>query len=158
MKAEGKIFGLIGASGYIAPRHMKAIKETESELVVAFDPYDGIGIMDSNFPKADFFTEFERFESFVDTWQREQKNKIDYIAITTPNYLHKHHIGFALRNDANAICEKPLVLSPKDIDYLKEIERETGKKVYNILQLRLHDSIIALKDKIAKALDRKSVV
>lgn len=152
MKAEVKNFALIGAAGYIAPRHMKAIKETDNELVVSFDPYDGIGIMDSNFPKADFFTEFERFESFVDTWQREKKDKIEYIAITTPNYLHKHHIGFALRSGAHAICEKPLVLSPKDIDYLASIEKETGKKVYNILQLRLHDSIIALKEKIAKEL------
>ncbi len=148
-----KNFALIGAAGYIAPRHMKAIKETGNELVVAYDPYDGIGIMDSNFPKADFFTEFERFESFVDKWQREEKNKIDYISITTPNYLHKHHIGFALRSGCDAICEKPLVLTPSDIDYLETIEKATGKKVYNILQLRLHDSIIALKTKIAKELE-----
>jgi len=149
-----KNFALIGASGYIAPRHMKAIKETGNELVVALDPYDGIGIMDSNFPQADFFTEFERFESFVDSWQREQTGKIDYIAITTPNYLHKHHISFALRSGADAICEKPLVLDSKDIDYLATIEEETGKKVYNILQLRLHESIRALKEKISKELEQ----
>ncbi len=153
MEAIVKNFALIGAAGYIAPRHMKAIKETGNELVVAYDPYDGIGIMDSNFPKADFFTEFERFESFVDEKQRENKIKIDYVAITTPNYLHKHHIGFALRSGADAICEKPLVLTPGDIDHLLSIEKATGKKVYNILQLRLHDSIIALKEKIAKELE-----
>jgi UDP-N-acetyl-2-amino-2-deoxyglucuronate dehydrogenase len=147
-----KNFALIGASGYIAPRHMKAIKETGNNLVAALDPYDGIGIMDSNFPQADFFTEFERFESFIDLYQREENTKIDYIAITSPNYLHKHHIGFALRSGCDAICEKPLVLAPSDIDYLETIEKKTGKKVYNILQLRLHDSIIALKNKISKEL------
>ncbi len=147
-----KRFALIGAAGYIAPRHMKAIKETNNDLVVAFDPYDGIGIMDSNFPQADFFTEFEKFETFVDAYQRVEGQKLDYIAITSPNHLHKHHIGFALRSGCDAICEKPLVLTPSDIDYLLSIESATGKKVYNILQLRLHDSIIALKDKIAKEL------
>ncbi|RXI25329.1 Gfo/Idh/MocA family oxidoreductase [Aliarcobacter trophiarum] len=146
-----KNFALIGASGYIAPRHMKAIKETENELVVAMDTYDGIGIMDSNFPQADFFTEFERFSAFVDNFKRDG-NKIDYMAITTPNYLHDSHIRFALRSGSNAICEKPLVLNPKQIDDLKVVENESGKKVYTILQLRLHDSIIALKEKISKEL------
>jgi len=152
MKVEGKNFGLIGAAGYIAPRHMKAIKETGNNLVVALDKYDGIGIMDSHFPQADFFTEFERFENFVDQWHRNGNQKIEYVAITSPNYLHASHIGFALRNGAHAICEKPLVLNPNDIDMLQKIEQETGKKVYNILQLRLHDSIIALKEKIAQEL------
>nr|WP_151029367.1 Gfo/Idh/MocA family oxidoreductase [Aliarcobacter cibarius] len=146
-----KNFALIGASGYIAPRHMKAIKETGNNLVVAMDIYDGIGIMDSNFPQADFFTEFERFSAFVDSFKRDG-NKIDYMAITTPNYLHDSHIRFALKSGSNAICEKPLVLNPKQIDDLKVIESESGKKVYTILQLRLHDSIIALKNKIAKEL------
>ena len=146
-------FALIGASGYIAPRHMKAIKETGNELVAALDPYDGIGIMDSNFPEADFFTEFERFSAFIDQWHRDEKQKIEYIAIASPNYLHSPHIRFALLNDAHAICEKPLVLNPKDIDELQAIEKQTGKKVYTILQLRLHDSIIALKEKIAKELE-----
>lgn len=146
-----KNFALIGASGYIAPRHMKAIKETGNNLVVAMDTYDGIGIMDSNFPQADFFTEFERFSAFVDSFKRDG-NKIDYMAITTPNYLHDSHIRFALKSGSNAICEKPLVLNPKQIDDLKVIESESGKKVYTILQLRLHDSIIALKNKIAKEL------
>lgn len=147
-----KNFALIGASGYIAPRHMKAIKETGNNLVVAMDTYDGIGIMDSNFPQADFFTEFERFSSFVDEFKR-YGNNIDYMAITTPNYLHDSHIRFALKSGSNAICEKPLVLNPKQIDDLKVAEKESGKKVYTILQLRLHDSIIALKNKISKELE-----
>ena len=146
-----KNFALIGASGYIAPRHMKAIKETGNDLVAALDPYDGIGIMDSNFPQADFFTEFEIFSAFVDSFKRDG-NKIDYMAITTPNYLHDSHIRFALKSGSNAICEKPLVLNPKQIDDLKIVEKESGKKVYTILQLRLHDSIIALKEKISKEL------
>lgn len=148
-----KNFALIGASGYIAPRHMKAIKETGNELVAALDPYDGIGIMDSNFPQAHFFTEFERFDRFVDKWHRDGNKKIEYIGITTPNYLHDSHIRFALKSGAHAICEKPLVLNPHNFDQLKVIEQETGKKVYTILQLRLHDSIIALKDRITKELE-----
>jgi len=147
-----KNFALIGAAGYIAPRHMQAIKETGNELVAALDPYDGIGIMDSNFPKAHFFTEFERFDRFVDKWHRDGNKRIEYIGITTPNYLHDSHIRFALKSGAHAICEKPLVLNPHNIDQLKVIEEETGKKVYNILQLRLHDSIIALKEKVTKEL------
>ena len=147
-----KNFALIGASGYIAPRHMKAIKDTGNNLVVSYDPYDGIGIMDSNFPQADFFTELERFEDFLSSWKRNKREKIDYISIASPNYLHKSHIRLALNNGADAICEKPLVLSPEDIDELKIIEKETGKKVYNILQLRLHSSIVSLKEKVAKEL------
>ncbi len=145
-----KNFALIGAAGYIAPRHMKAIKETGNNLVAAFDPYDGIGIMDSHFPEAEFFTELERFEDFLERFGRE--NSLDYIGIMSPNYLHKSHIRVALTNGADAICEKPLVLNPEDIDELKIIEKETGKKVYNILQLRLHSSIIALKEKVQKEL------
>jgi UDP-N-acetyl-2-amino-2-deoxyglucuronate dehydrogenase len=147
-----KKFALIGASGYIAPRHMKAIKDTNNNLIVAVDPYDGIGIMDSNFPEADFFTEFERFEDFLSKHKRENFKALDYISITTPNYLHKSHIRFALEHGADAICEKPLVLNPSDIDELKIIEQTTGKKVYNILQLRLHESIIALKEKVQQEL------
>jgi len=145
-------FALIGASGYIAPRHMKAIKDTNNELIAALDPYDGIGIIDSYFPQASFFTEFERFDRFVDKWHRDGNQKIDYISIATPNYLHDSHIRFALKNQANAICEKPLVLNPHNIDQLKIIEKESTKKVYTILQLRLHDSIITLKEKISKEL------
>lgn len=148
-----KRFGLIGASGYIAPRHMKAITETGNELVAALDPYDGIGIMDSHFPEASFFTEFERFDRFVDKYHRETDKRIDYMAITTPNYLHDAHIRFALKSGCDAICEKPLVLNPHNIDQLKIIEEETGKKVHNILQLRLHPSIIALKEKVSKELE-----
>ena len=150
---NSKNFALIGASGYIAPRHMKAIKETGNKLVAALDPYDGIGIMDSHFPQASFFTEFERFDRFVDKWHRDGNKKIEYIGITTPNYLHDSHIRFALKSGAHAICEKPLVLNSHNIDQLKVIEDVTGKKVYTILQLRLHDSIIALKDKISKELE-----
>lgn len=148
-----KNFALIGASGYIAPRHMQAITETGNTLVAALDPYDGIGIMDSHFPQASFFTEFERFDRFVDKYHRENEKKIDYMAITTPNYLHDAHIRFALKSGCDAICEKPLVLNPHNIDQLKIIENETGKKVHNILQLRLHPSIIALKEKVAKELE-----
>ncbi|MGF7493553.1 Gfo/Idh/MocA family oxidoreductase [Campylobacter concisus] len=149
---SGINFGLIGASGYIAPRHMRAIKDTGNELIAALDPYDGIGIMDSYFPQAYFFTEYERFDRFVDKWRRNGNKKIEYIAITTPNYLHDSHIRFALRSGANAICEKPLVLNPHNIDQLKIIEEESGKKVFNILQLRLHESIVTLKNKISKEL------
>jgi UDP-N-acetyl-2-amino-2-deoxyglucuronate dehydrogenase len=149
-----KNFALIGAAGYIAPRHMRAIKETGNSLVAALDPYDGIGIMDSNFPEANFFTEFERFDRFVDKWHRDGGKKIDYISICSPNYLHDSHIRFALKNGANAISEKPLVLNPWNIDQLKVIENETGKRVYNILQLRLHPSIIALKEKVIKELEK----
>ena len=149
-----KNFALIGAAGYIAPRHMKAIKETGNNLIAALDPYDGIGIMDSNFPDANFFTEFERFDRFVDKWHRDSGKKIDYVSICSPNYLHDSHIRFALKQGADAISEKPLVLNPWNIDQLKVIENETGKKVYNILQLRLHPSIIALKEKVSKELEK----
>ncbi len=147
-----KNFALIGAAGYIAPRHMKAIKETGNNLIAALDPYDGIGIMDSNFPQANFFTEFERFDRFVDKWHRDSGKKIDYVSICSPNYLHDSHIRFALKNGADAISEKPLVLNPWNVDQLKLIEQETGNKVYNILQLRLHPSIIALKKRVEKGL------
>ena len=148
-----KNFALLGAAGYIAPRHMQAIKDTGNDLVAALDPYDGIGIMDSNFPQASFFTEFERFDRFVDKWHREQEKKIEYMSIATPNYLHDAHIRFALKSGCDAICEKPLVLNPHNLDQLKIIENETGKKVNTILQLRLHPSIIALKEKVSKELE-----
>ena len=142
-----KRFALIGASGYIAPRHMKAIKDTGNELVAAFDPYDGVGIMDANFPDADFFTEFERFDRHIDKLRRNG-NPIDFISICSPNYLHDAHIRFALKSGCDVICEKPLVLNPWNIDALSEIEAETGRKVYTILQLRLHPGIIALREKV----------
>lgn len=142
-----KRFGLIGAAGYIAPRHMKAIKETDNDLIAALDRNDSVGIIDSYFPDADFFTEPERFDRHVDKLRRNEKG-LDYISICSPNYLHDSHIRLALRNGADAICEKPLVLNPWNIDALLEAEKQYGKKIYNILQLRLHPSIIALKEKI----------
>ena len=142
-----KRFALIGAAGYIAPKHMKAIKETGNVLVAALDRCDSVGILDSYFPDADFFTEFERFDRHVDKLRRKGK-KLDYVSICSPNYLHDAHIRFALRNDADAICEKPLVLNPWNLDALEEIEKETGKKVYNILQLRVHPAIVSLKKRV----------
>lgn len=142
-----KKFALIGAAGFIAPRHMRAIKETGNDLITAFDKFDSVGIMDSYFPNAHFFTEFERFDRHVDKLQREG-NSVDYVSICSPNYLHDAHIRFGLRNHAHVICEKPLVLNPWNIEALSEIEAESGKKVYNILQLRLHPSIMALKERI----------
>ena len=141
-------FALIGASGYIAPRHMKAIKETNNNLIAALDKFDSVGIMDSYFPKAEFFIEFERFDRHISNLKFNQNLNLDYVSICTPNYLHDSHIRFALRQGADAICEKPLVLNPWNIDALSNIEKETGKKIYNILQLRVHPSIIALKNKI----------
>ncbi len=142
-----KNFALIGAAGYIAPRHMKAIKETGNNLVAALDKHDNVGILDSYFPGADFFTEFERFDRHIDKLRRQDK-KIDYVSICSPNYLHDSHIRFALRHGADAICEKPLVLNPWNAEALMEIEKETGKRVYTILQLRLHPAIIELKKQI----------
>jgi len=142
-----KNFALIGAAGYIAPRHMKAMKETNNNLVAAYDPFDSVGIIDSNFPDADFFVEFERFDRHLDKLKREG-TKVDYVSVCSPNYLHDSHIRFGLRQGADVICEKPIVLNPWNIDALEEIEKETGNKVYNVLQLRLHPSIIALKKKV----------
>ncbi len=142
-----KNFALIGTAGYIAPRHLKAIKETGNTLVAALDKFDSVGIMDSYFPNAKFFTEFERFDRFVDKYKRE-KNGLDFVSVCTPNYLHDAHIRFGLRHKADVICEKPLVLNPWNIDGLKEIEKETGNKVWNIFQLRLHPAIIALREKV----------
>ncbi|MFZ4547940.1 MAG: Gfo/Idh/MocA family protein [Bacteroidales bacterium] len=142
-------FGLIGVGGYVAPRHLKAIKETGNKLVAALDLNDVVGILDSFFPEADFFTEPERYDRHLDKLRRRGKeHKIDYVSICSPNYLHDAHIRLALRNDACAICEKPLVLNPWNLDALADLEIETGKKVFAILQLRLHPAIIALRTKI----------
>ncbi|MDR0364955.1 MAG: Gfo/Idh/MocA family oxidoreductase [Bacteroidales bacterium] len=138
-------FALIGLGGYIAPRHLQAINETGNTLIAALDPSDSVGIIDKHFPDADFFIEPERFDRYVDK-QRRSGNKVDYVSICSPNYLHDSHIRLSLRNQADAICEKPLVLNPWNIDALKIIEQETGKKIYNILQLRLHDNILKLKE------------
>ena len=144
-----KNFALIGAAGFIAPRHLKAIKETNNRLIAALDKFDQVGILDSFFPNTDFFTEFERFDRHLDKLKRN-KVQIDYVSICTPNYLHDSHIRFALRHHADAICEKPLVLNPWNVDALAEIENETGKRINNILQLRLHPSIIALREEVEK--------
>lgn len=143
-----KNFALIGAAGYIAPRHLKAVKETQNNLIAAYDKFDSVGIMDSYFPNADFFVEFERFDRHLEKLKYEKNSKLDYISICTPNYLHDAHIRMALRRGADAICEKPLVLNPWNIDKLAHVEKETGKRIWNILQLRAHPSIIALKKKI----------
>ena len=146
-----KKFALIGAGGYVAPRHMKAIKETGNVLIAALDPNDSVGIIDSYFPNADFFTEFERFDRHLEKLRRENNQRIDYISICSPNYLHDAHIRFALRIGADAICEKPLVLNPWNVDALEEIARETGKTVNTILQLRLHPAILDLKKRVDKS-------
>lgn len=142
-----KKFALIGAAGFVASRHLRAIKETGNDLVAVLDKFDQVGILDSYFPNADFFTEFERFDRHLDKLRRKG-TKVDYVSICTPNYLHDSHIRFALRHGADAICEKPLVLNPWNVDALEEIEKETGRRVYTILQLRLHKSIIALKERV----------
>jgi len=140
-------FALIGVGGYIAPRHLRAIKETGNNLVAALDKNDSVGIMDSYFPNADFFVEFERFDRHVDKLRR-QGTRVHYVSICSPNYLHDSHIRFALRNNANAICEKPLVLNPWNVEALKTFESETGRRVFTILQLRLHPAVINLREQI----------
>ena len=145
-----KRFGLIGVGGYIAPRHLKAIKDTGNDLVVAMDISDSVGIMDSHFPNAEFFTEFEQFEAFVED-EKLQGRKLDYIAICSPNYLHVPHMKFALRNGIDVICEKPLVLNSSDLATIKTYEEIYDTKVNSILQLRLHPSILALRDKVLSA-------
>src|SRR6478609_7983748 len=142
-----KRFALIGVAGYIAPRHLQAIRDTGNTLVAALDRSDTVGVMDSYFPNADFFTEYERFDRHLDKLRR-QSNGVDYVSICSPNYLHDSHIRFALKQGADAICEKPLVLNPWNVDALVEMEKETGKKVYTILQLRFHPSIIELRNKV----------
>ncbi|WP_114327625.1 Gfo/Idh/MocA family protein [Candidatus Colwellia aromaticivorans] len=147
-----KNFALIGAGGYIAPRHMKAIKDTKNNLLAAVDKSDSVGILDSYFPNTHFFTEFERFDRHIDKLSRTNNdNAVDFVSICSPNYLHDSHMRFALRSGADAICEKPLVLNSWNIDGLADIEKDTGKKINTILQLRLHPSIIALKQKVANS-------
>ena len=142
-----KNFGIIGVAGYIAPRHLKAIKDTGNNLVVALDKSDTVGIMDSYFPNSSFYTEFERFDRYVEKIKHTDK-KLDFVSVCTPNYLHDSHIRFGLRADADVICEKPLVLNPWNIDSLEDMQKQTGRKVYNILQLRLHKAIIDWKKQI----------
>jgi UDP-N-acetyl-2-amino-2-deoxyglucuronate dehydrogenase len=145
-----KKFAVIGVGGYIASRHLRAIKETGNELVASLDLSDSVGIIDQFFPDSDFFVEFERFDRHIDRLRRKGTN-VDYVSICSPNYLHDSHIRFALRSGAHAICEKPLVLNPWNVEALREIESESGKRIYNILQLRLHPSMINLREIINKA-------
>jgi UDP-N-acetyl-2-amino-2-deoxyglucuronate dehydrogenase len=141
-----KNFALTGVAGYIAPRHLKAIKETGNNLIAALDPHDSVGILDQYFPDAAFFTEFERFDRHIEMLKRKQKDfKLDYLSICSPNNLHDAHIRFALRIGADAICEKPLVLNPWNLDALQSLEKEFNRKIYTVLQLRLHPSLIELK-------------
>jgi UDP-N-acetyl-2-amino-2-deoxyglucuronate dehydrogenase len=149
MDSAPKNFGLIGVAGYIAVRHLKAIKDTGNNLLASLDRFDSVGLIDSYFPQSDFFVEFERFDRHFDKLKRTG-TKIDYVSICSPNYLHDSHIRFALRHHAEAICEKPVVLNPWNVDALQEIETETGHKIYTVLQSRLHPRIIELKNKIDK--------
>ncbi len=148
-----KRFALIGAAGYIAERHMKAIKETGNNLICASDRFDVMGRIDSYFPEAEFFLEHENLDKYMDDLQMKG-NPIDYVSICTPNYMHPSHIRFALRNGADAICEKPLVIYPEDMHIIKDIEKETGKRVFTVLQLRYHPTILALKKKIDEGGDK----
>lgn len=151
-----KRFALIGAAGFVAPRHMAAIKNTGNEVLVALDPFDSVGIIDSYFPNAHFFTEFERFDRHIDKCRRKgEGHAIDFVSICSPNYLHDAHTRFSLRSDCDAICEKPLVLNPWNLDGIERLESETGKRLYTILQLRLHPSIVALKERIDRNRDKK---
>ena len=143
-----KNFGLIGVAGFVAPRHLNAIKQTKNNLLAALDKSDSVGIIDNYFPKADFFTEFERYDRHLEKLKYEKKIILDYVSICTPNYLHDAHVRFALRHGADAICEKPLVLNPWNIDKLMYVERESGKRIWNILQSRLHPSIVSLKERV----------
>lgn len=154
MTATEKKFALIGAAGYVAPRHFRAIRDTGNKCVAALDRSDSVGIIDSYFPDAAFFTEFERFDRHLDKLSRNDTT-IDYLSVCTPNYLHDAHIRFGLRQGANVICEKPLVLNPWNVNALQQAESETGKRIYTILQLRLHPTIIALKKQVDKTPDNK---
>ncbi|HEX7492705.1 MAG TPA: Gfo/Idh/MocA family oxidoreductase [Bacteroidales bacterium] len=147
MSESPKNFGIIGVAGYIAVRHLHAIKETGNNLLASLDRFDSVGRIDSYFPESDFFVEFERFDRHFDKLKRTG-TKIDYVSICSPNYLHDSHIRFALRHQAEAICEKPIVLNPWNIDALQEIEKETGRRIYTVLQLRLHPKIFDLREKI----------
>jgi len=142
-----KKFALIGAAGFVAPRHMKAIKDVGGDLLAILDPHDSVGVVDKYFPDALFFSEVERFDRYLEKIKRAGEG-VQYISICSPNYLHDAHCRLALRVGADAICEKPLVLKPWNLDQLQEIEKETEKKIYTVLQLRLHPELIKLKNKI----------
>lgn len=157
LRISQRRYALIGAAGYIAPRHMKAIRSTNGTLVAALDKNDSVGIIDSYFPDAHFFTEFERFDRHLDKLRRGgSADAVNFVSICSPNYLHDSHIRFALRSGADAICEKPLVLNPWNIDALSTLERDTGRRVWTILQLRVHPNIIALRERLASSLGSSS--
>ncbi len=151
-----KKFALIGVGGYVAPRHMRAIRSIGGDLLVACDPADSVGVMDGYFPNAHFFTEFERFDRHIDKLRRRSE-RIDYLSVCSPNYLHDAHVRFGLRAGSDVICEKPLVLNPWNLDGLAEIEADTGRRINTILQLRLHPVIQELRAKIAQSNKRHAV-
>lgn len=154
-----KNFAITGVGGYIAPRHLLAIKETGNQLLVAVDPHDSVGILDRYFPKASFFTEFERFDRHLEMLRRSNDgNGIDFLTICSPNYLHDAHIRLALRTGANVICEKPLVINPWNLDALEILEEESGSKINTVLQLRHHHSLIELKNKLKNTGHKVNVV
>ena len=146
-----KNFALIGAAGYIAPRHMRAIKDTGNRLAAAYDVNDSVGIIDSLAPDADFFTDFECFYEHAHTLRRNPDRALNYVAVCSPNHLHHAHIAAGLRLGGDVICEKPLVPTPSMVDELARVEQETGQRVFNILQLRHHEAIVRLRDKVAAA-------
>lgn len=154
---QGNRFAMMGAAGYVAPRHLRAIKDTGQQLVVALDPSDSVGVLDSYFPETAFFTEFERFDRHIDKLRRKPDGAVQYMSICSPNYLHDAHIRFALRSGAHAICEKPLVLNPWNLDGLELMQQETGKTVNTILQLRLHPSLLELKQALENSSGRHAV-
>jgi UDP-N-acetyl-2-amino-2-deoxyglucuronate dehydrogenase len=149
-ESDVSYFGLIGVAGFVAPRHLKAIHETGNQLLAAVDPHDSVGILDRYFPEARFFTEIERFDRYLEKLRRDpQRPAVDYLSICSPNYLHDAHVRLALRLHAHAICEKPLVINPWNLDALAELESECGRRIYTILQLRLHPNLVALKRRLA---------
>lgn len=146
-----KNFALIGAAGFVAPRHMRAIRDTGNRMVAAMDLSDSVGIIDSYFPESAFFSEFERFDRHIDKLRRSGGgDRVEYVSVCSPNYLHDSHVRFGLRSDADVICEKPLVLNPWNIDGLVEIEAGSGRRVNTILQLRVHPTILELKERVAQ--------
>jgi UDP-N-acetyl-2-amino-2-deoxyglucuronate dehydrogenase len=154
-----RYFALTGAAGFVAPRHLKAIKDTGNELVAALDPHDSVGILDRYFPDADYFREPERFDRHLDRLHRTRNARaVDYVAICSPNYLHDAHVRLALRVGADAVCEKPLVLNPWNLDALEELERETGKRVFTVLQLRAHPALIELRQSLRSSASKRRKV
>ena len=146
-----KNFALIGAAGYIAPRHLKAIADTGNRLIAAVDPKDSVGVLDRYFTDARFFTEIERFDRFLEKLRRERSpERIDYLTVCSPNYLHDAHVRLGLRVHADVICEKPLTITPWNIDALAELEKEFERKVYTVLQLRLLPPLRALKERLER--------